>query len=157
MEGKGFLLAEFKSSFLYTAKELGLGVAEEVDGLHRIADDEDGATGAIFPCLDERGDELMLAAASVLEFVDKQMANVIGNDECGVRWQLVLGEQDVSGDLCDFDEVDGTGFRKDGLQFARGMAEENKAGPNDLPFFFCIAGGRKLSYPGKCLFETWHR
>ena len=42
MERKGFLFTEFKSSFFHAVKQLGLGVAEEINGLHGIADHEDG-------------------------------------------------------------------------------------------------------------------
>src|SRR5579863_3894767 len=79
MQRERFLLSEFEASLLDAPEELGLGVAERVDRLDRVADHEDGAARAIGPCGDERGDELVLAAAGVLEFVHQQVMYVVGN------------------------------------------------------------------------------
>ena len=65
-----------------------------------------------------RAFEFVLASAGVLEFVNEQVANVVGNDECGVGGHLVFSKEDVPGDLRDFDKVNCTGFREGGLQFA---------------------------------------
>ncbi len=156
IERESFFLAEFKSSLLHAAEKFGLGIAEKVDGLHRVADDKDGAAGTIGPCRDQRGDEFVLAAAGVLELVDQQVADAIGNDERGFGGQLVFAAEDVPGDLRDFNEVNGASFSEHGLQFASGMAEKSEAGAHDLPVFFGIAGGRKFSDAGKRLFKTRH-
>ena len=98
----------------------------------------------------------MLAAAGVLEFVDQQMSDAIGNSERGFGGELIFAAEDVTGDLRDFDEVNGTSFSEHGLQFARSVPEKSEAGANDLPVFFGITGGRKFSNAGKSLFEARH-
>ena len=115
MERKGFLFAEFKSSLFDATEKLGLGVSEEIDGLHGIADDEDCTVGAIGPCGYERADEFVLTATGVLEFVDKQMANIISDRECGIGGELVFTAENAASDLRDFDEVNGACFGEGGF------------------------------------------
>ncbi len=71
----------FKPQLLGARKKLGVGIAKEVDGLHGVADDEAGAALALGPGCDEMREQLMLAAAGVLEFVDQQVTNAVGNSE----------------------------------------------------------------------------
>ena len=73
-----------RPSGLHAREQLGIGIAEKVDGLHGVADDEKGAAGGFGPCGDQRGDELVLAAAGVLKFIDEEMANAVGDGECSV-------------------------------------------------------------------------
>ena len=105
---------------------------------------------------DESGDEFVLAATGVLEFVDEQVANIIGDGECGIGGQLIFVAEDLPGDLCDFNEVDRAGVSEDGLQFACGVAEKDEAGANDLPIFVAITGRRKSPNAGKSLFQAGH-
>ena len=69
----------FKADLLHARKKFCIGVAEEVDGLHGVADDEAGAAFALGPGCNKVRQQLMLAAAGVLKFVDEQVANAIGD------------------------------------------------------------------------------
>jgi len=52
-------------------EQFGIGIAEEVDGLHGIADDEDCAAFRLGPRGHERTDQLVLAAAGVLKLIQQ--------------------------------------------------------------------------------------
>ena len=71
--------------FAHLREQLDLGLAKHVDGLHRIADQKDGAALARIPRGQQRGDEFVLPARSVLELVDEQMANVAGDIQHPLR------------------------------------------------------------------------
>ncbi len=64
-------------------EELDVGLAKHIDGLHGVADQEDGAifagVGGVGPGGEECGDELVLAARGVLEFVDEEVTDVAGD------------------------------------------------------------------------------
>ena len=68
---------------------------------------------AIGPGGDEAGEQLVLAAAGVLEFVDQQVADAVGDGERGVGGQAVVALGGLLGDLRHFNEVHGAGFGKD--------------------------------------------
>ena len=133
------VVGDLKAELLDTRKQLCIGVAEEVNGLHGVADDKAGAALALRPCGDEMREQLVLAAARVLKFVDEQMANAVGDGLRGVGGKPVVASEYVERDLRDLDEVGGRGFREDDLQFAGGMAQQREAGAHDVPFFFAVA------------------
>ena len=54
-----------------------LGLAEAVDGLHRVADHEQRAPVARLPAGSELGQQFMLAHRGILEFIDQQVANAV--------------------------------------------------------------------------------
>lgn len=56
-------------------EQADLGLAETVDGLHRVAHQEQRAAIAVLPAGGQRGQQVDLALAGVLEFVDQQMAD----------------------------------------------------------------------------------
>ena len=68
----------FKADLFHARKKFCIGIAEKVDGLHGVADDEAGAAFALGPGCDKVREQLMLAAAGVLKFVDEQVANAVG-------------------------------------------------------------------------------
>ena len=123
-----------KAEFFDARKQFGIGLAEAVDGLHGVADDEAGAALAIGPCADEAAEQFMLASAGVLEFVDQQMANSIGDGLRGVDGKLVFALEDTERDLCNFSKVGGGSLGKDDAKLGSGAAQKSEAGANDLPF-----------------------
>jgi len=86
----------------------------------------------------------VLAAAGVLELVDEDVVDAVGDGESGVRGLAVGALEDVEGDLGDFDVVDGAGFSEDDAELAGGVAEEGETGADDLPVFVGIAGRGKV-------------
>src|SRR5215469_17488458 len=111
---------------LHAAKQLGLGVAKKVDGLHRVADHEDGSACAIRPCVNQRSDELVLPPTRILKFVDEQVPDIVGNRKRGVGGQLILAAKNALCDLRNFDKIDGASFGEHCLQFARGVTEKTE-------------------------------
>src|ERR1700678_581392 len=81
-EGGG--VGDFQAHFLDAGKQLGVGFAKEIDGLHRVADQEAGTAGAVGPRGDQVGEQLVLTAAGVLELVHQQVANAVGESDCRV-------------------------------------------------------------------------
>ena len=122
-------------------EEFGIGIAEEVDGLHGVADDETTAAFALGPGGDEAAEEFVLAAAGVLKLVDEQVVDAVGDGEGGVGGLAVGALEDVEGDLRDFNVVDCAGFGKDDAELAGGVAEQGETGADDLPVFVGVAGG----------------
>ncbi len=118
VEEQRFGVGNLKANGLDARKELGVGVAEEVDGLHGVADHEAGAARALGPGGDEAGEQLVLAAAGVLKLVDEQVADAVGDGERGVGGQAVFAAEHALGDLRDLGEVDRAGFGKDHLSSA---------------------------------------
>ena len=60
----------------------------------------------------------MLAAAGVLELVDQQVADTVGDSERGVAGKAVFGLEHALRDLRDLNEVHCAGFGKDDLSCA---------------------------------------
>ncbi len=135
-------------------KKFGVGVAEKVDGLHGVADHKAGAARALGPGGDEAGEQLVLAAAGVLELIDQQMADAVGDGQRGVGGQAVVALEHVLGDLRDLDEVHGSGLGKDDLQLGCGLAQQREAGLHDLPVLFGVARGRQSADGGEGAFEA---
>ena len=71
----------------------------------------------------QRGNELVLTAAGVLELVDKQMADIVGDGQRGVAGQIVFAAEDLLGNLRDFNEVDRAGLCEDRLQLGGCVAQ----------------------------------
>ena len=109
---------------------------------------------ALGPGGNEAGEQLVLAAAGVLELVDQQVADAVGDGHGGFGGKAVVASKHALSDLRDFDEVDGGGFGEDDLQFGGGMAQQREAGAHDLPVVFGVAGGRQLADGGESGFEA---
>src|SRR6185437_6171656 len=95
---------------LYARKQLSVGIAEKINGLHRVADDEAGAVLAIGPGSDERREQLVLAAAGVLKFIHQQVAYVVYRRERRFDGQAVVGAKNRISGLRYFDEIHRTGL-----------------------------------------------
>ena len=74
-----------------------LGVAKSVDGLHRIADQEQRAAVAVRPVLRERPQQVVLVARGVLEFVDEDVHEPRAEPFGQRRRAAVLGERPARG------------------------------------------------------------
>ena len=123
-ETQWLIVRDLKAETLDTRKELCIGVAEEVNGLHGIADDETRAARTIGPGSDQMREELMLAAARVLKFINQQMASAFGGCKRGVDRRVAFAFEDIERDLRDLNVIGGCGFCKNDAQFACGMAKQ---------------------------------
>src|ERR1039458_6063316 len=95
IEEKRKIAEDFEAQFFDAREEFRVGLAEAVDGLHGIANDETGAAFAIGPCGDEAAEQFVLTAAGVLEFVDQQMADSVGDSLRGIDGKFVFALEDV--------------------------------------------------------------
>jgi hypothetical protein len=113
-------------AFADLREKLDLGLAKHIDGLHGIADQEDGAifigVGGVAPCREKLGDELVLAARGVLKFVDEEMTDVAGDVEDAFR---VLFENGEGGDR-ELDEIDFIVFGEDDFELDDGLAQDGE-------------------------------
>jgi hypothetical protein len=127
---------EFQPEALDALKQLGIGVAKKVNGLHRIPDDEAGAIFMPWPRSDEVRKQLVLATACVLELVDQQVANAVGDGNSGVAGF----PQNRKRNLRNLGKVDQTGFTEDNAKLGGSAAKQPEAGSDDLPLVVGIAG-----------------
>ena len=88
----------------------------------------------------EMREQLMLPAAGVLELVDQQVANAIGNSERGLIGESVFAFEHILRNLRHFNVVGCAGFGEHDLQLAGGMAQQREAGPHDLPSLHRYSG-----------------
>jgi len=95
----GVGIGKLESEVADAGEKFGVGVAEEVDGLHGVADGKAGAVGPVGPGSDEVGEELMLATAGVLKLVDEEVTDAVSDGEGGVRGKAVGTAEDAQGDL----------------------------------------------------------
>jgi len=86
---------DFETGFPDAGEELGVCVAEEVNGLHGVADNETTAAFALRPGGDEAAEEFVLAAAGVLKLVDEDVVDAVGDGKSGVGGQAVGTLEDV--------------------------------------------------------------
>jgi hypothetical protein len=132
-------VGDFETGFPDAGEELGVCVAEEVNGLHGVADNETTAAFALRPGGDEAAEEFVLAAAGVLKLVDEDVVDAVGDGKSGVGGQAVGTLEDGEGDLGDFGVVNGAGFSKDDAELGGGIAEQGETGADDLPVFVGLA------------------
>ena len=112
--GRRFAVGQFKTELPHAGEELGIGIAEEVDGLHGVADDKEGAAGSARAMRQTRlASKLVLAAAGVLKFVDEQMTDAVGDRQSARRWADRLRRAGRLRNLRDLNEVDCAGFGED--------------------------------------------
>ncbi len=109
---------------------------------------------ALGPCGDEAGEQLVLAAAGVLEFVDQQVTDAVGDGQGRIGGKAVFASKHAPSDLRDLDEIHGSGFGEDDLQLACGVAQQGETGLHDLPVFFGVAGGGQSCDGGESGFES---
>ena len=98
--------------------------------------------------------QLVLAAAGVLELVDQQMANAVGDAHRGVCWQTVIALQRIQRKLRNLGVVHGRSLCKNHLQLSRSPAQQYKTSAHNLPVFFRIVCRRQLANRGESCFES---
>jgi len=149
VENELFIVCQLEAAISYASEQFGVGIAEGVNGLHRITDQEEGATGLIGPRSHEGGKKLMLAPAGVLEFIDKEVANVISCSDCDVGGRFVSVRKYLLCDLGYFNEIDGACLGKDGSQVARCLAQQGEACLDYPPIFLRVASRGETANPMK--------
>ena len=75
----------------------------------------------------------MLPAAGVLEFVHKQMVDIVGNGEGTLSGRTFGCGECLLGDLRHLYEIDLAHFGEDAFQASGSVAKENEAGTDDAP------------------------
>ena len=115
---------------------LDAGLAEEVDGLLGVADEEDGL-GVAVPALGEELDELVLAGGGVLHLVDEEVLEA----HAGGGGEVVEGRSPSAGRLVrarsSSVKSHSAGLGEDELQLDEGTAEDAEEGLGDVP----LSGG----------------
>jgi hypothetical protein len=119
-------------------------LAEEIDGLAWIADEEDGL-GVAVPGFGEQLDEVVLAGGGVLHLVDEQML-----EACAELRRRGLGAgflaEGVAGEQAEFGEVALVALGEDELEFDQGAAEDAEEGFGDGPLIGRVVGGREATH-----------
>ena len=121
----------------YVGEELDLRLAEQIDGLHGIANEEAGAMLAGIPGGKERGDQFVLAARSVLELIDEEMAEVAGNVDDALRRFL---ENEERGEV-QLGEVHFVVLGEDNVELGNGLAQDCEDMAKGGPLGFGVGGG----------------
>jgi len=82
-------------------EEAHIGLAEAVDRLHRVADDEQRAAVIGHPAARQPFDQGDLARAGILEFVDQQVADAVIErlGEIGRRFVVAQRQAGAGGDF----------------------------------------------------------
>ncbi len=148
---------DIKAGIAQAHKELGICIAEEINGLHGIADHEERAPCSIGPCGYETAKQAVLAAAGILRLVHQQVTNAIGDVDGRVTGLPVAACEYTLRDLRYLDEVDRACFSEGRNQLSDGMAQQGKACPNDCPVFFGVPRRRQAAQIAERFFETRRR
>jgi hypothetical protein len=154
VEEQRIVVWDFETKGFDARKKFSISVAEEVDGLHGVADHEAGAARPFWPSGDEAGEQLVLAAAGVLKLVDQQVADFVGDGESCVGGKIVFASEHALGNLRYLGEVHCACLCKGDSQFARCLAQQREAGLHDSPFVFGVADGRQVANGGKGDFKA---
>ena len=123
IKAQSTFIGNIKTDTLNARKKFDVGITKEVNGLHRIANHEAGAAFGLRPRGDEATEQIVLAAAGVLKFVNEQVVDAVSNRESGVRWLAVFILEHAESNLCDFNKVDHACFRKDDAEISCGPAK----------------------------------
>ena len=121
------------------------GLAEEIDGLAWIADQEDGL-GMAVPGCGEKLEEVVLAGGGVLHLVDQQVLEAraeLGGEVLGAGF---LGEG-VASEQAEFGEVALAALGENELKLDQGAAEDAEEGLGNRPLLGGILRGGKFLYP----------
>ncbi len=119
------------------------GLAEEVDGLAGVADEEDGLRVAV-PGGGEALDEVVLGGGGVLHLVDEEVLEAGAEGGGEVFGAGVLGEG-VAGEERELGEVALGVGGEDELEFDEGSAEDAEEGFGDEPLVGGVGGGREVA------------
>lgn len=154
LDGKALDAAE--AALAHLREELDLGLAKHIDGLHGVADEKDGALfigiGGVAPGGKKLGDELVLTAGGVLEFVDEEMTDVAGEveDAFGTFFENFKG---CDGEL---DEIDFVVFGEDDAQFGDGLAEDGEDVAEGGPLAVGVDVGGEIADGAESFEEPGH-
>ena len=82
---------------LHAQEQAHIGLAEPVNGLHRVADQKQGAAVAVLPAGGQPLEQAHLGRAGVLEFVDQQVADAVVQLQLQIAGRVVIaqGQQGV--------------------------------------------------------------
>ena len=116
-------------------------LAEEVDGLAWVADQEDGLPVAV-PTLGKEFDEFVLGGGGVLHLVDEEVLEACAESGGEVFWAGVGGEG-VAGEEAEFGEVALVARGEDELEFDQRTAQNAEEGFSDGPLVCGVVGGGK--------------
>ena len=108
-EIQAFGLHQADARFADLQEQSDFGLAEAIDGLHRIADEEERAAVGRLPACGERLEQFVLGDGRVLEFVDKQMLDACAHRK-GQIGRLPTRVQGADGGLCDLGKIDDAGL-----------------------------------------------
>ena len=148
VEVERVVVMDFETGFTDAGEELGIGIAEEVDGLHGVADDKTTAAFALGPGGDEAAEKFVLAAAGVLKLVNEDVVDAVGDGEGGVGGKAIGSTKNSKSDLSNFDVVDGADFREYDFELGYGVAEQSETGADDLPVVLGVAGRGQIANGG---------
>ena len=134
VEAQGFELDRADANVTRLQEKADVGLAEAIDGLHRIADNEQGAPVALLPAGGEPLQQRDLRGAGVLELIDQQMADAV------IELELEIGRLGFITEcgqraLCDFDEVDFALLLEHGPQLRDGELEQAREDADDARLF----------------------
>jgi hypothetical protein len=120
---------------------LNSGLAEEVDGLAGISDQEEGL-GVCVPVAGEELDEVVLASGGVLHLVDEEVLEA-GAEGAGEVVGAGVGAEGGAGEEGQLGEVALVAEGEDELEFDQGAAEDTEERFGDGPLVGWVVGGGK--------------
>ena len=133
-------------------EEPDVGLAEAVDRLHRVADDEQRAAVVRHPAARQFLDQADLARTGVLEFIDQQVTDAVVERLGQIGRRFVIAERQA-GAGGDFDEVDLAGFLKGQPQLPGGQPQQAGKTLDRGPLAVAQFGLRQLEQHGQRLFQ----
>ena len=133
-------------------EESDVGLAEAVDRLHRVADDEQRPAVVRHPAARQFFDQADLARAGVLEFIDQQVADAVVERLGQIGRRFVVAERQA-GAGGDFDEIDLAGFLKGQPQLPGGQPQQAGETLDGGPFAVAQFRLRQLDQHGQRLFQ----
>ena len=136
-------------------EEADIGLAEAVDRLHRVADDEQRAAVIGRPAARQLLDQADLARAGVLEFVHQQVADAVVERLGEIGRRLVVAERQ-SGAGGHFDEIDLPGFLEGQPQLPGSQPQQARETLDSGPFGFAQLGPRQPAQYCQRFFQPCH-
>jgi hypothetical protein len=125
-------------------EQSNLGLAEPVNGLHRIADEEDRPALGLVPSGGELPDEADLAERRVLELVDQNVADTFAQDQREVGRIFGLPQSGFGGEG-DLSEIAGSGPGENERQFGGGDGQQLKQSFENPPLLAVVDRRGKIA------------
>ncbi len=144
-DGSDAVLAGFQ-------KQADIGLPETVDGLHRIADQEQSAAIGGFPSGGQLFEQLELGEGGVLKFVHQDVLDAIADGEREVGGRLKPAESFGSADG-QLGEIDAPAITEDQLELADGECQDRDRGLHGLPLGLSELRRRQPAKSLPCLQE----